>query len=251
MDWPEVTVLLCTYERKDELAATLDALVTNLSYPALKWIVCDDSSPSNFAGKLTRTKPYRDLGIQIIRTAENGGWAKNVNNGLAHVTTDYTFFIEDDYVLCQPLDLKIGMALMLTQPHVGMLRYRGTAGDHVVLHQLDANVSSVLPDHQDGVGLPGHLTFCLLDGNSPTLYIYSHGAHLKRRAFHEFYGLYPEGLKLGATEERYAHIVKDKMKEPGALPIGILPAWIPNWFDHIGTSYQHTEADRGEVVASE
>ncbi len=246
MDWPEVTILLCTFERQDELTRTLDALKDGLTYPAdkLRWIICDDSSPSNFAAKLARRAAYRDLNIQVVKTEKNSGWGVNVNNGLAHVETDLCFFIEDDYVLTQPLDLRVGVAMMTALPHVGMLRYRGTAGEHMVLHQMEVHIEDWLPDYRDGMGLLGRLQYCLLDSGSPSLYIYSHGAHLKRRAFHQFYGAYPEGLKLAATEEGYAHQVKAKMKEPGAPPIAILPGWIVNHFDHIGHSYQDSELDK-------
>lgn len=246
-DWPEVTILFCTYERQDELTRTLDALKDGLTYPAdkLRWIICDDSSPSNFAAKLARRAAYRDLNIQVVKTEKNSGWGVNVNNGLAHVETDLCFFIEDDYVLTQPLDLRVGVAMMTALPHVGMLRYRGTAGEHMVLHQMEVHIEDWLPDYRDGMGLLGRLQYCLLDSGSPSLYIYSHGAHLKRRAFHQFYGAYPEGLKLAATEEGYAHQVKAKMKEPGAPPIAILPGWIVNHFDHIGQTRQDTELDTG------
>ncbi|HJX58094.1 MAG TPA: glycosyltransferase, partial [Thiobacillus sp.] len=95
--WPEVTLLLCTFERQDELQRTIDALREHLTYPAdrLHWIICDDSSPSNFAGRLARKAAYRDLAIQVVKTEQNSGWGVNVNNGLAHVGTDLTFFIED------------------------------------------------------------------------------------------------------------------------------------------------------------
>lgn len=243
-NWPEVTILICTYERKEELEKTVAALRENLDYPNLKWLICDDSSPSKFAVELSRTRPYKLSPLRVVHTAQNSGWGVNVNHGLSEVKSDYVFFIEDDYVLKKKLDLKIGMALLLSQPHIGMLRYRGTAGEHILFHQLDADITGIMPDYRDGMGLPGHLTFALLDSGSPSLYLYSHGAHLKRKSFHEFYGAYPEGMKLGETEESYAHTVKAKMKIPGAPCLAILPDWIVNWFDHIGHSYQLTEADK-------
>lgn len=246
MDWPEITILICTFERQKELAATVDALRDRIYYPPdqLRWLICDDSSPSKYAERLSKRPGYRDLHIEVVSTDKQSGWGRNVNNGNAHVQTEFTFFIEDDYVLIQPLDLRVGVAAMLEMPYVGMMRYRGTAGDHVILHQMNVNISKWIPDYQDGTGLAGNLTYCLLDCGSPTLYIYSHGAHLKRRNFHQFYGAYPEGLKLGQTEEAMAHQVKNKMRENGAPPIGILPGWIPCWFDHIGVSYQNGPMDK-------
>lgn len=133
---------------------------------------------------------------------------------------------------------------MLAMPYIGMFRYRGTAGDHFVLHHMEVNIFEYLPDYQDGVGMSGRLCYCLMDGGGPALAIYTHGPHLKRRNFHAFYGKYPEGLKLGATEETMMHQVKSKMFEPGAPPIAILPGFIANWWDDIGQSWQNTEWDK-------
>ena len=178
----------------------------------------------------------------------------NVNNGLAAVETDYTFFIEDDYNPRCDIPLDSAVALMEVKPNIGMVRFRGTAGSHCVYHQFEADISGYLPDHRDGVGLPGKLTYLQFDNGSPTPYLYSHGAHLKHRRFHEFYGLYPvtvaengveRRLKLGETEESYAHTVKDKMRgNPNDAPaVVIFPEFVPMWFDHVGESYQHTALD--------
>lgn len=244
--WPQVTILICTYNRLTEIEQTVAALREHLTYSGkLQWMICDDSSPDDYHQRLTNNKILKPLKPAVISTLQNGGWAANVNNGLQAVDTELCFFIEDDYILQKPLNLDMGVALLETRKNIGMLRYRGTAGEHIVYHQFESDISAYCPDYQDGVGLPGRITYFQLDSGSPSLYLYSNGAHLKRTAFHQFYGLYPEGLRLGATEERYAHIVKDGMKRPNAPAIAILPEWVHMQFDHIGKSYQHTEFDRG------
>jgi glycosyltransferase involved in cell wall biosynthesis len=254
MEWPDLEILVCTYNRVDDLTKTLTALHANLQYAGkLHYVVCDDSSPGGYLAKLKKRAIWKALDPEFITTDRNSGWAANVNNGNRRVFYDddfdgleseFVFFIEDDYVLTRPLDLSLGIAIMKARPDLGMLRYRGTAGDQLVYHQTEAVLDGILPDYQQGLGLPGRVNYLQIDSGSPSLYIYSHGAHLKRGEFHSFYGEYPEGLKLGETEETYAHMVKDGMKEPGAPGIAILPDWIPMWFDHIGQSYQHTEADK-------
>lgn len=242
MEFPQVTVLICTYNREKEIGEVIASLKEQLIYPAskLKWVACDDSSPDGYAAKIRKA----NKGLRVVSTEQNSGWAANVNNGLGAVDTDYIFFTEDDYVLTRPLDLRVGVALMETKPDVGMVRYRGTAGSHIVHHQFESDISAIVPDHRDGVGLPGKLTYLQLDSGSPDVYIYSHGPHLKHKRFHDFYGLYPTGLKLGETEESYAHQVKDRMKLGGAPAITILPEFVPMFFEHIGQSYQHTELDK-------
>lgn len=243
--WPDVTVLICTYNRPNEIVRTIEALRANLSYAGdLKWLICDDSSPDGYVTKLKKLKLFKESRAEFVSTAENSGWAANVNNGLAHVTTPYIFFLEDDKELHAPLDLSVGVALMETKPDIGMVRYKGTAGDHVVFHQFEANIGKWLPEFRHGYGVPGNLTYLQLDSGSPSLWLYSNGMHLKHHRFHEFYGDYPTGLKLGETEERYAHVVKNGMKQPGAPAITILPEFVADQTEDFGKSYQHTEADR-------
>lgn len=255
---PHITIVVVTFRRLNEIRKTIDALLKNVVYPRhkLHWLIADDHSDESnepmgeYVNEIIHTPRYKMLDMAASITPENGGWAKNVNLALSQVKTDFYFFIEDDYAVMKTLDLRAGVAMLLVKPEIGMLRYRGTAGGHVVFHQLEADISAYVPDHQDGVGLPGKLTYCLLDSGSPDLYLYTHGASLRRRSFDAFYGAYPEGLKLGATEEMYAHTVKDLMKTPNAPAIAILPEWIPMYFDHIGESRQHTEFDKGQDNAT-
>ncbi len=245
--FPPVTVLICTYNRLDEILMTVEALSEFLYYPQLRWLVCDDSSPHGYIHKLRKEGLFRKLGVEVVSTNKNSGWGANVNNGLRAVKTNYIFFIEDDYVLDCPLDLRLGVALLETKPHIGMLRYRGTAGDIPVYHQFQADISAFVPLYQEGISpVRGKMTYLQFNAGSPTAYVYSHGAHLKHRRFHQFYGMYPEGRKLGETEEAFAIQVKGMMTAaPDTAPgICILPQWIPMWFDHIGVSHQHTTHDK-------
>lgn len=244
--WPNLSIVICTYDRFSEINRTVEALDLHLKYPrtSLQWVIADDHSPEGYVEELRQSPIIKKTGAIFSITDENSGWAANVNKALRKVKSDYVFFIEDDYVLTQDLDLRVGLALFEALPHLGYLRYRGTAGGHIILHQMEADIQATYPKYQQGLGLPGRVTYCLLDSNSPDLYLYTHGPHLKRKSFHEFYGNYPEGLRLGETEEKFAHMVKDGMKLSGAPALGILPEWIPMYFDHIGQSYQHTEKDR-------
>lgn len=249
-EFPEITVLICTYNRIAEFGKTLAALRKNLQYPLekIRWLVCDDHSPGTYAQSLEVHAAWgqiRPANRKVVVTPRNSGWGANVNNGLRQCETELVFFVEDDYVLTRPLDLRAGVGMFMVKPEFGMLRFRGTAGDHIVMHQLEADISEYHPTYQDGIGMPGKVSYLLLDSGSPSLYLYSHGAHLKRKSFHEFYGYYPEGLKLGATEESYAHIVKDRMRsDPYAPVIAIQPMWTLMHWDHIGRSYQHSELDK-------
>lgn len=242
---PNVSIVIITYKRPEELQKTLDALKKNLEYPAdkLTWIIADDHSGDDYQEMMSKYTRFHSLNLQWIVTSQNSGWGANANNVLRQVKDDYVFFIEDDYVLKYPIDLRVGVAMLEKMPHVGMLRYRGTAGMHVVNHQFEVDISDYVAGHHDGEGVEGKVTYMLLDSGSPDLWLYSNGPHLKHRRFHDFYGVYPEGIPLGETEERYAHQVKDGMKRQGAFAIAIQPEFVTMRFQHIGKSYQGTEAD--------
>lgn len=245
--WPDLTVLICTYNRATELASVMRALKTYLMYPGkVQYIICDDHSPDYYKQRILQNPDVAALQPRYVTTEVNSGWAANVNWGLAHCDTDYIFFIEDDYVVKTFIDLSLGVALMEHNSYVGMVRYRGTAGGRFNYGQWEEDISQHRPDYNQSIGgVPGRLTYLLIESSSPSLYIYSHGPHLKRRQFHDYYGAYPTGLKLGQTEESYAHIVKDKLTaDINAPQIAILPDWIPMMFDHIGQSYQNTEFDK-------
>lgn len=244
---PEIAILIITYNRPDELRQTIQGLQDHLIYPddKLHIIVSDDSSPGNYLSPLKRTKSYKTWGkngVDFRTTEERSGWGKHVNGALLYIyseypSVDYVFQIEDDYVLQRDLDLSIGAKLMENRTNIGMLRYRGTAGDHYIYHQFETDE---------------HTTYLQIDNASHSLYIYSNGPHLKRLRshdhhpdFHQHYGWYREGAKLGETEEGFAHRVKDGMKVGHAPAIAILPEWVNMHFAHIGASWQNSEDDIG------
>lgn len=248
-NFPPVTIGVITYNRIEELSQTLYALDEHLRYDGeLLVIVSDDCSPNDYASdvRMVLSGVFKRRKKRYITTRANGGWGRNANHLLVQAATDYLFMLEDDYVLKRELDLTRAVALMETRQGIGMVRYRGTAGMHVIYHQFESDIRPWLPHHHEGTGVGGKLTYLQLDSGSPDLWLYSNGPHLKRRSFHSFYGMYPEGYKLGQTEETFAHQVKDRMRQPGAPAIVIQPEWVHLWWDHIGRSYQGGEYDKGE-----
>jgi len=249
---PDVAVLILTYERPAELTQTISALRERLLYPAekLHWFVADDASPSGVDA--LKADPAFD-GVTWLVNDKNEGWGVTVNRALTiiHESFPLVFFSEDDYVLSQPLELWKGVALLAAKPAIGMLRYRGTGGDMMVYHGLEADISALAPtpDWREAAGsyVAGRLSYLQLGNGSPSPYLYSNGPHLRTARFSNWYGLYDEGRTLGATEEAMAVRVKSKMIEnPNEAPaIAILPEFIAMRFEHIGQSRQLTEADKG------
>lgn len=249
MEWPIIVVSIITYNRLAELIRTVTALHNNMHYPMdrLLYVISDDCTPGDYHGQIAQMWEDQAFptSMTIISTEQNSGWGANANNGLLKFR-DYTIFqIEDDYVLQAKLDLMAGVALLRKKPYLGMLRYRGTAGARYDYRQDEADIVDMYPDYWSGEAAQGKLTYLEILSSSPSLYIYSHGPHLKSRSFHTYYGLYPEGLTLGHTEESYAHIIKDGYAQENSPKIAILPDWVEMRFSHIGKSYQLSELDKG------
>ena len=226
MDWPPVTVLLVTYNRPAEIRRTLTALQTHLRYPGLlTWHLADDHSPDAYIPALLQDFPHLHF---TVSDGARGGWGHNVNLALRACPHDYIFLCEDDYVCRRDLDLGRGVALLGADETMGAVRYDGLAG-----HALDL----LLREAQTPLGSISHLRVLK---SSPHLNVYSNRPHLRHVRFHQLYGYYPEGKRLGTTEEMYAHIVKGTAgPDVVALDDGIAPA-----FDHIGVSWQLSANDQ-------
>lgn len=226
MDYPPVTVVIITYNRPNEIKATITALKKYLRYDGLlHWHIADDGSPAGYLDGIREAFP--DICFTATVT-ERKGWGANVNAALQFVASDFVFMCEDDYVARKLLNINDGVSLLLALPTIGLVRYDGLAGHDLVLH---------LTEFQNNAGLTAYLS---IEPSSRHLNIYSNRPHLKHRRFHECYGWYKEGLKLGETEEEFAHRVRNKI---GGLGIAILTDGLERAFDHIGHSRQGTEYD--------
>lgn len=226
MNYPDITIVIVTYNRSEEIRHTIKALLAHVKYDGhIHWLLADDGSPGNYVQELVRDFHQIDLRVS---TTMRGGWGRNVNNALRMVETDIFFLCEDDYVSLHSLDFNAGVSLLMEKDDIGLVRYDGVEG-----HDLDLALRS----HRGCEGIQ-YATVLI---SSPTLYVYSNRPHLCHRRFHIFYGIYPEKLKLGETEESFAHIVKNGLAE--GPKIAILHTGIPRAFDHIGRSYQLSADD--------
>ena len=230
MNFPDISVLIVTYNRPQEIRETLRALREHLRYSGIvHWHVCDDGSPAGYLDNLKADFPALALCTTVT---PRRGWGANVNTGLKSIPEHFTFLCEDDYVAQRPLDLNQGVALLASNTKLGLVRYDGLAGHDLMLHVEECKTGM------------GALTYLRLLGESKALNLYSNRPHLKHLRFHQQYGEYPMGKPLGITEESYAHKVKDRYGSgPG---IACLPDGVALAFKHIGKSYQGGTEDVGK-----
>lgn len=233
----KTAIQICTFHRPREIRLCIDALLKYMRPPEqVYWLVCDDCTGGDYLDKLLLEYPF----LHTISTPKRSGWGVNVNRGLDYLFGhgfDTIYFTEDDYILGKDLNLSYGLEL-LKSPQIGLIRYDGLAG-----HQLDLTIEEQpLADHREGFGLD-RLTYLRILKSSRNLNIYSNRPHLKHRRFHEFYGYYREGERLGLTETSFAHHVRDLMVYEEAPQIVAFPDYLLRWYDDIGVSFQHTSFD--------
>lgn len=225
-EWPTVAVLIVTYQRPQEIRATIDALREHLKYKGtLQYTVCDDGSPEGYIQDLQDDYPDLEL---VVSVSLRKGWAGNVNIGMRTcVPANYIFLCEDDYIALWDLDITTGVALLEAQTDLGLVRYDGIAGHRLDLQLREADTAV------------GRLNYLRISKKSPDLNIYSNRPHLKHRRFHDAYGTYLVGKSLGSTEDDFAHRVKDKE----GPDVACLTTGIPLAFDHIGHSWKGSTED--------
>ncbi|RMG89533.1 MAG: hypothetical protein D6706_21195 [Chloroflexi bacterium] len=136
----------------------------------------------------------------------NTGWREVQKNGY-----DWALFLEDDWELCEPLDLSFAGTLM-SRSDVSMLRL-----GHLPVGQAG-----------EAVGIDGRMYLRLF----PNDYVFSGNPHLKGTRFFNTYGQYLKGLNPGDTELAMDRGVKAVYQYDILWPLFIGDRFI---FQHIGT----------------
>ena len=188
MDWPALSIVIVTYNRLDTLCATLNALREHLYYTGdTRVFVADDGSDDGTQAMLAESWPS----VTLVQS-QRGGLGANTNAGLraAFAHSDYVLQLQDDMHLRSHLDLHPHIALLRDDPTCGFIRLWGVGG-HKYVGNLEGN-------------------YWRIWWNSDELYIPSDRPHVKHRRFHEYFGMYPEGLATAHTEEQWCHNCKDR-----------------------------------------
>lgn len=227
-DYPEVVVLLITYERTDVARETIKGVKARIHYPNLSWHIADDGSNGNHITSL-----ISEIGDAQISVSNTGGHSvgKSMNLGIEEVLkrADMWLHWEDDWVPNMDIDLVPCVRLLQNHDNVGMIR----------LGRLENSLYGK-------VVLGGDRFWWLLDKTKHEWCFTGHAA-MRHRRFHEAYGEYKEGLPPGRTELSMLHNFNTK-KGPGV----VWPAWLTyDICDHIGDGYSFKEAMENRGLTKE
>lgn len=190
---PDVCVLIPTYNRGKLLDENLGYLSENLKYEGnVKILIGDDSDSDELAFNQENRYHFCKYQVAYQRHSPRKGLGANLN--WLHATTDCEYLLvgDDDHFFKKTVDITPYVKKLMEDDTAGMVRLFGVAG-----HNLTATLEG---------------SFWRVSWFSPELYIYSNRLSLRKRSWLEMYGPYPEGLKLGQTEESYAHTCIDKAR---------------------------------------
>ena len=206
-----ITVILQTYQRTEYALRTIAAARELLHYDGrLDWYVADDgSAPSHVAHILDALDT--PFGHSLRR-----GYGANANAAWDAAESALTVWLEDDFVLTQPLDLTPHAYTLMDSPAVGMIR----------LGYIDG---AMLQPAQTFAGRRYHTL--ARDWPDTSFYAFTGHPSLRHARYRDAYGRYPEGLTPGDTELAYAYQYRI-----GEGPLVVWPEGYPadGYFAHIG-----------------
>lgn len=195
MEWPNLSVIIPTYNRPKILETTIRQLMCNLRYDGkISYLIGNDGDTIDAIaldewGDILPGwgEVYVYDGPRRANRADQGIGA-NINMLLTSTSDDLFLQMDDDHQLMEKLDLHPQVEFLMTNQKAGWIRLYGVA------------------NHCYQASLEGEYWF--VDWNSHgdySLYIPSNRPHLKTRAFHNFFGYYPVNRTLGETEEGFCH----------------------------------------------
>lgn len=184
-DWPTVAVLLITYKRTDLALRTIRGVQQNLGYDAerLTWHIADDGSPDGHVAALVNEIAAHSPPPTVSNSGRRGvAVSMNLGANACLQRADFVLWLEDDWELARPYDLR---------PAVQMLQERGDVG-MVRLGYVSPGIEGQI------ITSAGRLWWKLRKGSDT--YVFSGHAALRHRRFIEAYQPYAEGLTPGETE---------------------------------------------------
>lgn len=183
----DIGCIIPTFNRAEMVAETIARLEKYLVYTlgSIHYYVGMDGSDNT--SQVLAGKPN-----VVLIEGPRQGLGANLNNLIAQAPTDLLFQLDDDHQLQDYLALDEHALNLTHDPNFGWIRlyYGECLAGPVGYYNFRAELYG---------------KYWRLDPFGRELYLPSNRPHLKHRRFHERYGLYQTGLKLGETENNFCH----------------------------------------------
>ena len=225
-----ITIIIPTYNRPSILDKTIQNLLQNLEYEGrMHFLIGDDSEhPDAQAANDNLQNHFIDVVVGPGR-----GLGANLNMLLDTAKTDIVLQMDEDHWLATPLGIT-QYVKDLRNPNFNMGWVRLFLGEEEDVYSLETYYKFKAASYGP---------YWFVDAGSPTLYLASNRPHLKKIDMHKkHFGWYPEGKKLGHTEEGFCHQYKTTKKhqrwhETPWVTIPMFGLSISQW-KHVGDSWQ-------------
>lgn len=179
-----VTLLITHYNRSKSLERLLDTFAaTNCSFHDI--VISDDGSKQehvDYINSLTDKHKFK-----LITTAKNGGLGNNINKGQDAVETEYTLYVQEDFIPLEgfALNFKNGLRIMEDDKTTDIVRF------YAYFKYPD------LVPFKDGFS---RMIYKKWSSNLDKITMYSDHPHLRRKNFLDKFGRYAEGKDPEKTE---------------------------------------------------
>ena len=160
----DVTVVLTSCNRPDELAVTLSSFFKHNTYPIAKFIIIDDSGLHGCVDKCLRFIPST-VEIVIVYNENNIGQASSIDKAYSLVDTEYIFHCEDDWGFYDYGFIEKSMEILESNPRiftVWLREYRHgrvVENGHPVLPSINDNLYRFLGVFQERTNIWCGFTF--------------------------------------------------------------------------------------------
>ena len=224
--WPNICVLLLTYNRLEYAQKTLSKARENLRYSGnILWHIADDGSPEEYRAALIGTNEV------TVSNSQRGGYGPNYNLALqvVHSYADIILPLEDDWELTRELDLDT-LVEALQEGKFGCIRM-GYIG---YTQELRGKFLSAAGQQ-----------FLLLDPESPEPHVWAGHPRLETRDWERYVGPWPENPDLDPGTTEFLVAQRKEARQGVVWPIDLIHPRGDLWA-HIGT--QQARTDQREAI---
>jgi len=219
MSLPTLNIIIPTFDRSRLVSQTITLLKENIEYSGKIQFMVGVAGQDDTESLLSEVHPDAILLKPPV---------SNLGNNLNHLL--YSAFkyspivmqMDDDHWLMEKLKVDDHVEKVIKDERVKWIRLMGVEG------------------HGYTADLIEKYWVVKWDSSGPMcLYITSNRPHIKHVRFHENFGLYPENLKLGLTEEGFCHQCRDisvSLQDPPMVAVPL--TYDDTIWHHVGDSWQ-------------
>lgn len=220
MNWPNLCILLLTYDRLEYAKRTLYAALENLHYSGnISLHIADDGSPSGYIEELLKIDPDA-----TVSNSERGGYGKNYNLALqiVHSKADIILTLEDDWELVRPLYLD-DMVQALKEGEESLQFGCIRMGYIGWTQELRGTFVEASKQH-----------FLLLDKDSPEPHVWAGHPRLETKDWQRYVGPWPEGAEIDPGTTEFIVAQRPESRRGVVWPMDLIKPSGDLW-SHIGT----------------